>query len=87
MRCASPEAPHYADFFNLTPLAQIVNCIPCQQLNINSFSAEWSYTFTPQYAFMVWCLVKAQGQLYLYLYFLVILTNCMPHAVKGNEAI
>jgi hypothetical protein len=22
----------------------------------------------PQYAFMVWCLVKAQGQLYLYLF-------------------
>jgi hypothetical protein len=28
---------------------------------------EWSYTSTPQYAFMVWCSVKAQGQLYLYL--------------------
>jgi len=26
---------------------------------------EWSYTSTPQYAFMAWCLVKAQGQLYL----------------------
>jgi hypothetical protein len=25
---------------------------------------DWSYTSTPQYAFMVWCLVK-QGQLYL----------------------
>jgi uncharacterized membrane protein len=25
-----------------------------------------SYTSTPQYAFMAWCLVKAQGQLYLY---------------------
>jgi len=23
---------------------------------------------TPQYAFMEWCLVKAQGQLYVYLY-------------------
>jgi hypothetical protein len=22
----------------------------------------------PQYAFMAWCLVKAQGQLYLYLF-------------------
>jgi hypothetical protein len=28
---------------------------------------EWSYTSTPQYAFMAWFLVKAQGQLYLYL--------------------
>jgi hypothetical protein len=26
-----------------------------------------SYTSTPQYAFMAWCSVKAQGQLYLYL--------------------
>jgi hypothetical protein len=25
----------------------------------------WSYTSTPQYAFMAWCLVKAQGQLRL----------------------
>jgi hypothetical protein len=33
------------------------------------FSAEvkiaWSYISTPQYAFMAWCSVKAQGQLYL----------------------
>jgi hypothetical protein len=27
---------------------------------------EWSYTSTPQYAFMAWCSVKAQGQLYFY---------------------
>jgi hypothetical protein len=26
----------------------------------------WSYTFTPQYAFMAWCSVKAQEHLYLY---------------------
>jgi hypothetical protein len=25
----------------------------------------WSYTSSPQYAFMAWCSVKAQGQLYL----------------------
>jgi hypothetical protein len=25
---------------------------------------EWSYTSIPQYAFMSWCLVKAQGQLF-----------------------
>jgi hypothetical protein len=25
----------------------------------------WSYTSTPQYVFMAWCLVKAQGQLYV----------------------
>jgi hypothetical protein len=24
---------------------------------------EWSYTSTPQYAFLVWCSVKAQGPL------------------------
>jgi hypothetical protein len=27
---------------------------------------DWSYTLTSQYAFMAWCSVKAQGQLYLY---------------------
>jgi hypothetical protein len=27
----------------------------------------WSYTSTPQYAFMEWCSVKAQEHLYLYL--------------------
>jgi hypothetical protein len=27
----------------------------------------WSYTSTPQYAFMAWYSVKAQGQLYLFL--------------------
>jgi hypothetical protein len=32
---------------------------------------EWSYTSTPQYAFMAWCSVKAQGQLYLYLSVLI----------------
>jgi hypothetical protein len=26
----------------------------------------WQYTSTPQYAFMAWCSVKAQGQLYLF---------------------
>jgi len=26
---------------------------------------KWSYTSTPQYDFMAWCSVKAQGQLYL----------------------
>jgi hypothetical protein len=30
---------------------------------------EWSYTSTPQYALMAWFSVKAQGQLYLYLFF------------------
>jgi hypothetical protein len=34
---------------------------------------EWNYTSTPQYAFMAWCLVKAQGQLYLYLYCMICL--------------
>jgi len=27
----------------------------------------WGYTSTPQYAFMAWWSVKAQGKLYLYL--------------------
>jgi hypothetical protein len=24
---------------------------------------EWSYIYTPQYVFMAWCLVKAQGHI------------------------
>jgi len=32
---------------------------------VPSSKNEWSYTSTPHYAFMAWCLVKAQGQLYL----------------------
>jgi hypothetical protein len=38
----------------------------------------------PQYAFMAWCLVKAQGQLYLYLYFLfteLFVSLCVPSVV------
>jgi hypothetical protein len=38
---------------------------------------EWSYTSTPQYTFMAWCLVKAQGQLYLYLYL-----HCVRHRMR-----
>jgi hypothetical protein len=30
----------------------------------NKVKNAWSYTSTPQYVFMAWCLVKAQGQLY-----------------------
>jgi hypothetical protein len=28
----------------------------------------WSYTFTPPYVCMAWCLVKYQGRIYFYLY-------------------
>jgi hypothetical protein len=31
----------------------------------------WSYTSIPQYAFVAWCSIKAEGQLYLYLYLLL----------------
>jgi hypothetical protein len=31
-----------------------------------SLKNAWSYNSIPQYAFMVWCSVKAQRQLYLY---------------------
>jgi hypothetical protein len=31
---------------------------------------EWSYTSTPQYAFMGWCSVKEQGRLHLTSYYL-----------------
>jgi hypothetical protein len=33
---------------------------------------EWSYTSTPQYAFMAWCSVKAQGLFYLYLFYVLL---------------
>jgi hypothetical protein len=33
----------------------------------------WNYTSTPQYAFMAWCSVKAQGQLYLYFSTIIII--------------
>jgi len=32
----------------------------------------WSYTYTPQYAFMAWCSVEAQEQLYFYLTLLLV---------------
>jgi len=37
----------------------------------------WSYTTTPQYAFMAWCSIKAQEQLYftLPLFSIIILIN------------
>jgi hypothetical protein len=34
----------------------------------------WSYTSTLQYAFMTWCLVKAQGQRYITLH--IMLNKC-----------
>jgi hypothetical protein len=40
------------------------------------FKNEWSYTPLPQYSFMVWCSVKAQGQLYLYLQVQVTFSVC-----------
>jgi hypothetical protein len=41
----------------------------------------WSYTSTPQYAFMAWCSVKkAQGQLYLYL---LIFLQTLPKLLKS----
>jgi hypothetical protein len=33
---------------------------------VPSSKNDGSYTSTPQYAFMAWCSVKAQGQLYLF---------------------
>jgi hypothetical protein len=44
---------------------------------------SWSYTSIPQYAFMVWCPVKAQGQLYvsylqnyIYNFFIICISVC-----------
>jgi hypothetical protein len=32
------------------------------------FQSVWSYTFTPPYIFIAWCLIKRQGQFYVYIY-------------------
>jgi hypothetical protein len=40
----------------------------------------------PKYAFMVWCLVKAQGQIYLYLY-LYIPAILYPSVYTDREAL
>jgi len=48
-----------------------VKQLGCEADHLPSSSAkvknEWSYTSTPQYAFMAWCL--AQGQLYLFTFY------------------
>jgi hypothetical protein len=38
-----------------------------------------------QYAFMAWCLVKAQGQLYLYLYLLPILLYFIVYCYSARN--
>jgi len=46
---------------------------------------SWSYSSTPQCAFMVWCPVKAQGQLYIYLYLIKPQTiTCFHYRVYKN---
>jgi hypothetical protein len=46
-----------------------VKQLGCEADHLPSSSAkvknEWSYTSTPPYAFMAWCSVEAQVQLYL----------------------
>jgi hypothetical protein len=57
---------------------------------------EWSYTPLPQYAFMAWCSVKAQGKVYLYLLPIVtpliynimsglIIMKCMDLGIDGTD--
>jgi hypothetical protein len=42
----------------------------------------------PQYAFMAWCLVKAQGQLELYLYLILyIYLATVQHNLKSGTAV
>jgi hypothetical protein len=45
----------------------------------------WSCTSTPQYAFMAWCSVKAQGHLYLYWLLVAAAAVDMVHCAKVNE--
>jgi hypothetical protein len=47
---------------------------------------EWSYSSTPQYAFMAWCSITAHGQLYLYLYlYLTNSTIIFPFTPRSTE--
>jgi hypothetical protein len=46
---------------------------------------EWSYTSIPQYSFMAWCSVKAQGQLYL-LPCTYVLSNVFRSLAWGNHS-
>jgi hypothetical protein len=39
----------------------------------------------PQYAFMAWCSVKAQGQLYLYLCFILVPLSYKPIPICSVE--
>jgi hypothetical protein len=41
----------------------------------------WSYTFTPQYVFMAWCLVKHTDNVAFYIYIskVLIVLNKVPH--------
>jgi hypothetical protein len=51
---------------------------------------EWSYNPLPQYAFMAWCLVKAQGQLYLFTFSNLIQSHCvcwMENDWEGSEIV
>jgi hypothetical protein len=43
---------------------------------------EWSNTSIPQYAFMAWCSVKAQGKLYLYLLLISMMPNKITHLTQ-----
>jgi hypothetical protein len=44
---------------------------------------EWTYTSTPQYAFMAWCSVKTQGKHYLYLYPCFIISHNFSRKVSS----
>jgi hypothetical protein len=39
---------------------------PVREVQHSPPSNAWKYTSTPQYAFMAWCSVKAQEQIYLF---------------------
>jgi hypothetical protein len=47
----------------------------------------WSYTSTLQYAFTTWCLVEAQGQLYLYLavHWWLLSFQCYRHSLYSPD--
>jgi hypothetical protein len=65
----SSESSRIGSFLDLSANEKAVEHSPTWEANSRSDSQDILrlVSSTPQYAFMAWCSVKAQGQLYLYL--------------------
>jgi hypothetical protein len=62
------ECPMSNENQELSPWGKAAGCeADHSPLTSSRSKNEWSYTPLHQYAFMTWCSVKTQGQLYIYL--------------------